>query len=227
MHVIGHRGAAGLMPENTLGSFRRAIELGVDAVECDVRRTRDGHLVVLHDATLDRTTTGSGPVAEMDLAAVRALDAGGGEPVPMFDELLDLLHGRCGLVCEIKADGAAAPAVQAVGTHDMLDATTFVSFKLDHLREVLQAEPSATAGWILVDPSDADLSQAAAAGMQLVCVEHRHVQDRAVQAARELGLAVTTWTPNEPADMRRAIAMGVDGITTDRPDVLLDLLGDR
>src|SRR5579871_7007541 len=98
--VLGHRGGRALAPENTLAAFRNAIKLGIDYVEVDVRATKDGHLVIMHDRTVDRTTNGTGAVKDLDFAAIRALDAGikfdpryAGEKVPTLDEVLELCRG--------------------------------------------------------------------------------------------------------------------------------------
>ena len=90
-YIVGHRGAAGLRPENTLSSFRLAVELGVDRLECDVSLTKDGHAVFIHDATVDRTTNGTGRVRELTLDEIRALDAGDGEKIPLLSEYLQFL----------------------------------------------------------------------------------------------------------------------------------------
>lgn len=105
--IIGHRGAAGLSPENTLPSFRRAWALGVNAVELDVHLVED-ELVVIHDDTLERTTNGQGPVAGRSLAALRGLDAGGGWPIPLLREVVAALPAGAGLNVELKGTGTAA-----------------------------------------------------------------------------------------------------------------------
>ena len=94
VNIVGHRGAPMEEPENTLRSFRRALELGVAAVELDVQLTRDGRLAVIHDETLDRTTNGHGPVQDFTLAELQKLDAGQGEPIPALEEVLELTRGR-------------------------------------------------------------------------------------------------------------------------------------
>src|SRR5215471_15400951 len=108
-YVIGHRGAMGHAPENTFASFRKGFELGAPLLELDVHLSADGQLVVIHDETVDRTTNGSGRVADMSTAEIRRLDAGSwfgcafaGEPVPMLSEVLQWMHGRVGLVIELK-----------------------------------------------------------------------------------------------------------------------------
>src|SRR3712207_1869075 len=118
-YVIGHRGAAGYAPENTMVSFERALALRADAIELDVHPTKDGSLVVIHDPTLDRTTSGHGPVVEHTLAEIRALDAGSwfhpsfkDERVPTLDEVLDWARRRTPVVIEIKQGPVFYPGVE-------------------------------------------------------------------------------------------------------------------
>src|SRR5687767_602891 len=113
IYVVGHRGAAGVLPENTRKGFRYAIDLGVDLIECDVHRTRDGRLVVMHVGTVDRTTNGHGAIREMNFAAIRALDAGHVEQVPILDEVLATVQGKVGLLCELKGEGVEDATVDA------------------------------------------------------------------------------------------------------------------
>ena len=102
--IMGHRGAPADEPENTLRSFRRALAVGVAAVELDVQLTKDGRLAVIHDETLDRTTNGRGPVQDFTLAELKRLDAGRGEPVPSLEEVFDLVQGQAHLVVELPLD---------------------------------------------------------------------------------------------------------------------------
>ena len=104
---IGHRGAAGHTPENTLASVEKAISLGADLVEVDVQRTSDGHLIIIHDERVDRTTNGAGSVSGMSLGALRELDAGAGCRIPTVEELLQTVNGRVGLILELKIKGLA------------------------------------------------------------------------------------------------------------------------
>ncbi len=105
--IMGHRGAPADEPENTLGSFRRALAVGVAAVELDVQLTKDGRLAVIHDETLDRTTNGRGPVKNFTLAELKRLDAGRGEAIPSLEEVFDLVQGQAHLVVELKQPEAA------------------------------------------------------------------------------------------------------------------------
>lgn len=111
---VGHRGAAGHEPENTLRSFRRAMELGADMVELDVHLCGSGELVVIHDETVDRTTDGTGEVAKMTLDEMRALDAGKGERIPTLQEVIDLATGRMDINIELKGLGTAGPALEHI-----------------------------------------------------------------------------------------------------------------
>jgi glycerophosphoryl diester phosphodiesterase len=112
--VTSHRGAGSLEPENTLRAIRRAIALGVDQIEIDVQLTKDGHLILMHDPTVDRTTNGSGKIAELTCAEIRQLDASSGERVPTLDEALALVNGEVVLQIELKGAGTAQPTVSAV-----------------------------------------------------------------------------------------------------------------
>ncbi len=222
--VVGHRGASGLLPENTLAAFSRAIDLGVDAVECDVRLTADGRLIVMHDETVDRTTDGAGAVAEMDLAATRKLDAGGGQPPPTFDELLDVVAGRCELYCELKGEGTPAPAVEAVTARGMAADTMFVSFSFDRLAEARRLLPGARIGPIVSRPTDERLDRLLAMRPEMASVDFKNVSLALAEKVHDAGAALGVWTPNHPPQMRAMLALGADIITTDRPDLLLELL---
>ena len=119
--IMGHRGAKAYEPENTLRSIRRALELGVHAVEIDIHLSRDGRLVVIHDATVDRTTNGKGRVADLTWEELRRLDAGLGEAVPSLEEVTALVHGRAHLFIELKDRQAVEPLAAFFKTHNLFD----------------------------------------------------------------------------------------------------------
>ena len=125
--VVGHKGAGLAEPENTLRSIKRAIEIGVDAVEVDVRRSKDDRLVLLHDVTLDRTTNGKGRVDSMTLEELKALDAGQGEVIPTLEEAIGLVAGKVGLVVEVKEPETLSQILVLVGRSGSSDRTTFAS----------------------------------------------------------------------------------------------------
>src|SRR5262249_34681489 len=119
--IIGHRGAAGLEPENTLRSFARAIEIGVDAIELDVYYV-DGHLVVIHDDTLERTTNGRGDVMAQSFDGLRRLDAGGGERIPTLDEVFATVPSGFTVNVELKGPGTAEPVARCIADNADVDA---------------------------------------------------------------------------------------------------------
>jgi glycerophosphoryl diester phosphodiesterase len=225
-YVVGHRGCAGILPENTLAGFRHAIALGVDLVECDVHLTRDEQLVVIHDERVDRTTDGTGEVRRLSLAEVRALDAGRGERVPTLQEVLEVVaRGGVGLLLELKGEGTAGPALAAVRARGLLPAVTFTCFELGRLEEVRRLEPAARTGAIFPrgGPEVADL--AASVGASGLGIQFRSLTPDILDRAHALGLEVRAWNPDEEEDLRAVLALGPDGISTNRPDRLLDLLG--
>ncbi len=221
IYNIGHRGAAGLEPENTLRSFRRAATEGADAIELDLRLTRDGHLVVLHDADVDRTTGGSGPVADMTLDEIKHLDAGLGERIPAFEEVLETIH--LPIHAELKAVEAAEPLAALIRNRRLAGRVTPISFAPEALRRVKLSLPDLPVGLILSGGSPG-LTEARSVGASLVSPQAAYLDAAMVEGYRRAGLRVTTWTVNESEEMRRVLRLGVDGIVTDRPDLLSTLM---
>lgn len=156
MIIVGHRSAADHVLENTLGSIEKAIELGADYVEVDVRRTRDGTLVLMHDETVDRTTTGHGVVAEMTWEDVKRLRTPDDQHVPMLEEVLALCNNRIGLLLELKATGIAEEIVTVVGESHMSTRLMYASFHHPELLRVRHVAPSAAImpliGRLPIDP---------------------------------------------------------------------------
>ncbi len=136
---VGHRGAKAYAPENTLASFSKAIEIGVDAVELDVRKTRDGELVVMHDADIKRTTNGKGLVSELTLAQIKAFSSGG-ETVPTLGEALDFLGGKVKVVIELKEQGCEEQVLAEVRKRDIQKDVVITSF----LEEALKKSENST-----------------------------------------------------------------------------------
>lgn len=224
--VIGHRGAAGLCPENTLPSFRRAWQLGVNAVELDVHAV-EGELVVVHDDTLERTTNGSGPVAACTLGELRALDAGGGWPVPLLREIVAELPDGVGLNIELKgagtADASAAFALQHAGL-DLLVS----SFDHAELARFHALAPAVAVAPLFDRWRETAWDVAERLGARAINLARRAVSEARVQEAARRGLAVFVYTVNDVDEARRLLRQGVRGIFTDYPDrISLAALGDR
>ncbi len=220
--VVGHRGASAYEPENTLASIRRALDMGADAVEVDVRLSADGVPVVIHDDTVDRTTDGTGRVGDMSLDELRGLDAGGGERIPTLGEALGEVRGRGVLFLELKVREAAAPALDLVRGEDMLEEVLFTSFSAETLRDLREAEPSSHLGLIYLKPSDGVVG-ARRLGCEFVLPFHRMATARAVAFAHRMGLRVIPWVVDDPGMAAEYASRGVDGVATNRPDVMVDL----
>jgi len=220
--IVGHRGAAGLEPENTLRAIRRALDMGLRAVEIDVRMSKDGFPVVIHDDHVDRTTNGSGKVSDLTLEELRRLDAGMGEKIPLLDEVLDEISNKAVLFLEIKEDGAVKPSVESVISKDLLDSVLFISFSPNHLIKVKSIVGDAYTGLIYFKPSDG-IIQAKKIGAIAVLPYFRFATAKAINFAHRLKLKMIAWTVNDLNIAEKLYRNGVDGITTDRPDILLKL----
>lgn len=227
---IGHRGAAGTHPENTLASFRQAVALGVDGVEFDVQRTRDGHLVVLHDPTLDRTTNRCGLVRDLTLDEVRRADAGSwkgpqfaGERVPTLREVIRELPASLLLFLELKAGSLHYPGIEeellrVLDEEGALGRTQVSSFDHQALHRLHRLAPDLPLGMLytcnLMDP----IGMAQAVGAQALHPAFMWVTPDLVVRAHAAGLKVIAWTVNEPSFIQLMKASGVDGIISDFPD---------
>lgn len=228
--VIGHRGAAGHAPENTAAAFDRGLALGVDGVETDVRATRDGVLVLLHDATVDRTTDGSGAVAELTWAEVAALDAGarfaggrhayGVQRIPRLDAFLDCYGGRTTFRLEIKARGVEGAAVRMVRARGLMETAVFTSFQPEAIKAVRSAAPEAQTAYLsgAQQFDDAVIETALAAGANEVAPRAELVEPGLVDRAQATGLRVWAWGVRSQDVLRQAVAGGIGGCTLDYPD---------
>jgi glycerophosphoryl diester phosphodiesterase len=219
--VTGHRGVMGSEPENTLRSFRRAVEYGCDEIELDLRVTSDDRLVVLHDATVDRTTDGRGPVEQFSFDELRLLDAGSGERIPTWAESVAAIGVR--IQAEVKAARAVPLLVESLQADPELAARTMVtSSHAEILLAIRRAMPSASTGLIFGrTPDVADvlaLTRAAEAGTALCGIAGLTVE--AVAELHREGLVVTAWPVPDAETFARAVELGVDGVTTDYPDRL-------
>lgn len=216
--IIGHRGAAGLQPENTLPSFRAAVELGVDAVELDIHRCAD-RLCVIHDAKLERTTNGHGQVSETPLAELRTLDAGGGAPVPFLEEVLDALPDSVGVNIELKGSGTAEPLARLLVTsappHVLVS-----SFNHPRLREFRQHAPEIPVAALFDRWQDRALDIAAELNSRFVNLSKRILTRQRCEQVLERGYLPLVYTVNSTADAAKFFDMGVTGVFTDYPDRL-------
>ena len=230
--VIAHRGASGHAPENTLPAYELALAQGADMIEIDLHRTRDGAIVITHDENL-AGLGGRGEIEDASLAEVRALDAGGGERVPVLAEVLDRFGARIPLNLELKHGpratypGLPRETLREVEARGLLEVTLFSSFSDVVLVELRRLSPRARIG-CLVSPREPSrwLERARAVGACAVHLWSGLATPEAVDIAHAAGLAVNVYTVDRPDEMRALIARGVDGIFTNVPDRLRTLLCD-
>jgi glycerophosphoryl diester phosphodiesterase len=215
---IGHRGARALEPENTLRSFQRAVELGVDAVELDVRRTADGEVVVIHDDKMDRTTDGSGLVSERTLEEIKGFKTRGGDSVPTLGEALDFLKGKVKVLIELKEVGFEEKVLKLVKERGMVDDVIIVSFSDEALRRVRELDEGVSTGLIYVRHKK-PIEAALGLGTEYLLPLYRFTHSADVKKAHEVGLKVIVWTINTPEEATAYKHKGVDGIATDKPNI--------
>ena len=217
---IGHRGAAGHAPENTLAAIRKGIELGVDFVEIDVRCTADGILVALHDATVNRTTNGKGPIDRLTLRDVKALDAGNGERVPMLEEVLRVVSGQAGLMLELKVKGAAQKTVEVVQKAEFKDPVIYASFLHEELGIIRSVDAEASLMALFGRLPQASVARAMKYSPSHVGLRHDTVTRRLVEAFHDEDLLVFVYTTDTIREIQRALSAGVDGIISNVPERL-------
>jgi len=235
--VVAHRGDSGSYPENTAAAFAAAIRLGVEMVEFDVHLTADGHLVLVHDDTVDRTSNGSGAVSALTLAQIRALDAGGwfaprfaGQRFATLAEALDMMPAGLRLNVHVKAEEAnrhqLVPQVAAELQRRGLLATAFVASDEASLRVARAAVPGLAICNLSVHPVSDYVARSAALGCRILQPGHAVTTPGLVAAAHRLGMEVNPFYADTEDQMRRLIACGVDGILTNYPARLQALLAE-
>jgi glycerophosphoryl diester phosphodiesterase len=225
IRIGAHRGAMCHAPENTIAAFDKAIDFGTYRIECDIRRTGDGHLVMMHDATVDRTTDGTGELRELTLAKVRQLDLGGSVRVPTLTETLTCARDRCKLLLELKDHEIGTQVVEAVEAAGMLQDCTLISFDEDNLRVARQTNSAAKIGFFHLEPKPIDLAKVVDDfAATLLVVWPRAAEPAVINAAQEAGLQVRcgfadnmSFEESQEIFIRMA-DMGIDEISCGRPD---------
>lgn len=241
---IAHQGASAAAPSNTLAAFRRAAELGADGIELDVHLSADGVPVVIHDFTVDRTTDGTGRVADLTLAALKELDAGSwfdpayaGEQIPTLREVFETVGPHLLINVELKAlpvsrDGLERAVVELVEAHHLADRVLLSSFNPFAIRQVRRASPHLPIGLLYAATPLFRLTRVLAGLMRSLRPEAMHPQWSVVDPAtvhrvHARGQRLIAWTVDEPHSMQQLARWGVDGIITNRPDRLLEVLEAR
>ena len=243
MLIIGHRGASAVAPENTMAAFREALAVGADGIEFDVRLTRDGVPVVIHDSTLRRTGGIPRRVADLTWSEIKKVDVGSwfgksfaNETVPSLAELFTLFHtNNSTLYLEMKSDSVAdqrplaEACVRAIEEHSLQERVVVECFQLPALgilrefdpqiKTVALFEPAFTNPSVLSDQRI--INQATDVGAAALALHHRLAREGLVQKAKAAGMHVAVWTVDDPAWIERARAIGIDALITNDPAVLL------
>ena len=223
---VAHRGGARLNPENTLMAFNKAIQLGCDAFELDIHFSQDRDLVVIHDDTLDRTSHKPGVVRELTMAQLKAADPS----LPSLREALRVARGHCKVLVEIKHpskgpryEGLEAVLLKQLTEESMLDQVVVISFERQSLKLLREQNSSLQTGLLVGGETDVAVAQKEL-GCNWIAPHHGRVDRHYVEEAHQLGLRVNTWTVNDETNMRRMVEAGCDSITSDRPDLLRQIL---
>jgi glycerophosphoryl diester phosphodiesterase len=242
--VIAHRGDSAHRPENTLASFASALEIGASVIELDVQLTADGHVVVLHDPTVDRTTDGRGDVGRMKLAEVRALSAGypekfgsawSGERVPTLAEALTLVRERARIMIEIKKEsvsddidgGIEARTIAEVRRLSLADQVALISFEHRALLRCRELDPEIARGHLFGRTPPGDMLPATKdAGCGIVMPHKSQLSDAIADQVHGAGLKLATWVVDEPEELKRLASFGLFGVGSNCPGVLMQALDD-
>ena len=240
---VAHRGASGMYPENTLRAFQMALEIGVDEIELDLRSSRDGHLVVMHDATVDRTTDGTGAICALTLAEIRALDAGRvsgerfrGERVPTWEEVLDLVQGKVRLNVHLKEGGnpdgdyerKVAKALRAFRMTGDMTGDSVLACNDESVGIFAGVDPRLACRIFPNNRSPEDyIRSSVEMGLRTTQPGRDMTTPEFVQKAHESGLGVHVFFADTPEDMRTYLGMGVDGILTNFPERMKTVIAEN
>lgn len=216
MKIYAHRGFSAAHPENTLEAFRAALDVGVYGVELDIHASADGIPVVIHDEELERTTNGTGLVQSKTVAELAALDAGNGQKVPTFAEVVALANGRLHFDIEIKGKNCERRVLEVLARYPETNAA-ISSFDWDVLRTVRQLAPDFEL-WVLTPTIDgAAIATAHELGATTLAVYHLSIDHNAMEQAKAADLEVMAWTVNLKSEVERLRDLGVVAICTDDP----------
>lgn len=229
--IIAHRGNSSEAPENTLAAVTSALSLNPDAIEIDLHLSKDGELIVMHDPTLERTTNGKGAIVDFTVAELKALDAGSwkspnytDERVPTFKEVLKEVKGKNRLFVELKVVGAEEKLIQDLEEADMLEDVVVISFYPQALAKLAELKPDLPRS-VLTGASSYDdfVRLAKEAKTNAIDLYHLNLSREVAEKLLDRGYVLWAWTIDDVAHMKRAVELGVTGITTNKPKLAIDL----
>ena len=230
---FAHRGFSANYPENTMLAFQKALEAQCDGIELDVHLTRDGKIIVFHDESVDRITNGQGFIKDMDYPELRKLDAGNGEHIPTLDEYFDLVE-KTGIITNIELknsifpyDGMEEKIIEIIRRRKIEDKILFSSINHFSMLKCKKLAPDIICGFIvegrMIDPG----AYAKKHGIDNIHPDFHSLTDEALAEIRSQGVAIHTYTVNDPESMKRLVSQGVAAIITDDPDLLHKVLTNK
>lgn len=229
--IIAHRGNSSEAPENTMSAFRSALTLNPDAIELDLHLSKDGELIVMHDHLIDRTTNGTGAIAEMTVSQLKEFDAGNwkgetfkGEPIPTFREVLAEVKGKTRLFVEMKVVGAEEKLLNDLREFDMLKDVVIISFYPEVLAKLSELMPELPCAVLTGASTFEDfVNVAKRANTKALDLYHINLTREVAEKLLDRGYVLWAWTLDEITHMRRAVEIGITGITTNKPKTALEL----
>ena len=219
MLKIGHRGARAYEPENTLLSFKKALELNVNAIEFDIRKTKDNEIIVIHDDKVDRTTNGKGLVNELTLKEIKELSTEKGEKIPTLEEALDFLNNKVKILIELKELGFENKVLDIIYKKGLEKNVIIISFLEEALRKIRELNNEIEIGLLYVKHKN-PIKTALELKANYILPFYRFAHSNIIKKAHENGLKVIVWTINNKEEVLEYIKKGVDGIASDKPDIL-------
>jgi len=232
LFILGHRGFCSKYPENTLVSFLAAAELGVDGVELDVRQTIDGQLVVMHDEFVDRTTNGTGLVRELTCEYLKSLDAGSwksdqfaGEHIPLLSEVFEALKDKCMVFCEMEDHVDVAAIVDLIYSHGMEKQVALTSFYIENIKAARKLAPEIPTALITSEKlpdTTVHIRKATELGVCVLDLYEGFLTPEVAKYAKQHSMPICAWIVNDEETAERMVNLGIDRITTDKPDVIMN-----
>lgn len=235
--IFGHRGAMGYAPENTLPSFKMAMEMGVDGVELDVHMTRDGEIVVIHDFKVDRVTNGKGFIKDLTLGQLKALDAGlkfgekwRGVKIPTLEEVFREIGDKVKIKVEIKRGSDYYPGIERkvielirkYGVNAQV-----ISFDFDAIKTARELDPNIELGIIFTGKISWFIDIARKLGVQWLHASFDLIDEKGIEEAHRSGFKVGSWTVNDEEIAKVLVDMGIDDVTTNYPDKIIRVIRGR
>ncbi|TFG29072.1 glycerophosphodiester phosphodiesterase [Candidatus Thorarchaeota archaeon] len=222
--VVAHRGASGLAPENTLLAHQVAYEVGAHMVEIDVQETADGELVCIHDYDVNRTTNGTGVVADLTYREIRDLDAGRGEKIPTLAQVLDYVRGKLKINIELKVTDVEQQVFSFVDERNMISDVMISSFLHGTLIATRSIDASISTAVLVSKIRDDMIPYVVELGANALNPDYRTISSDLMSEAHSNNIQVFPWTVNDSLKIQALLEMGVDGVITDFPDIAVKIL---